>query len=66
MNEHNALIIVDLQYEFCEGGSLAVPGAEKIIPVINRLQVYFDEIIAAKDWHPSDHTSFAANCVLRH
>ncbi|OGT45332.1 MAG: nicotinamidase [Gammaproteobacteria bacterium RIFCSPHIGHO2_12_FULL_41_20] len=56
-----AFIIVDLQNDFCHGGSLAVPDANAVIPVINQLQPYFDLIIATKDWHPQDHTSFATN-----
>ena len=56
-----ALIMVDLQNDFCFGGSLAVPDADAIIPLANQLQKKFDLIIATKDWHPSDHTSFASN-----
>lgn len=56
-----ALILVDLQNDFCEGGNLAVSGAEAIIPIINDLQPAFDLIVATKDWHPQDHSSFAAN-----
>lgn len=58
----HALIIVDLQNDFIKGGSLEVPDAEKIIPLINTLVHYpFDLIIATKDWHPQDHISFAFN-----
>ncbi|MBX3709266.1 MAG: bifunctional nicotinamidase/pyrazinamidase [Gammaproteobacteria bacterium] len=56
-----ALIMVDLQNDFCKGGSLAVPGGDEVIPLANELQAYFDLIIATQDWHPHDHTSFAAN-----
>jgi nicotinamidase/pyrazinamidase len=56
-----ALIMVDLQNDFCQGGSLAVPGANEIIPLANQLQKKFDLIIATKDWHPQDHMSFASN-----
>jgi len=56
-----ALIIVDVQNDFMPGGSLAVPNADKIIPVINQLQEYFELIIATQDWHPQNHTSFASN-----
>lgn len=55
------LVIVDVQNDFMPGGSLAVPGADKIIPVINQLQDHFDLIIATQDWHPQNHTSFASN-----
>jgi nicotinamidase/pyrazinamidase len=57
----SALIIVDVQNDFCEGGSLAVPDANTIIPTINNLMNYFDYIVATKDWHPSNHKSFAVN-----
>jgi len=58
-----ALIIVDVQNDFCEGGSLAVPGANEIIPYINLLMQdnVYDEIILTQDWHPADHKSFASN-----
>jgi len=56
-----ALIIVDLQNDFCAGGGLAVPGGDEIVPFANRLQADFDLVVATQDWHPSDHVSFAAN-----
>jgi nicotinamidase/pyrazinamidase len=56
-----ALILVDIQNDFCPGGSLAVTDGDKIVPVVNELQKKFDLIIATQDWHPSDHISFAAN-----
>lgn len=56
-----ALIMVDLQNDFCTGGNLAVPEGDQVIPIANSLQDYFDLIIATQDWHPQDHTSFASN-----
>lgn len=56
-----ALIMVDLQNDFCEGGRLAVPQALDVIPLANRLQPCFDIVIATQDWHPEDHMSFASN-----
>lgn len=56
-----ALIIVDLQNDFCAGGSLAVPGGDEVVPIANQLQGQFELIIATQDWHPYDHVSFAAN-----
>jgi nicotinamidase/pyrazinamidase len=56
-----ALILVDIQNDFCPGGSLAVNDGDKIVPVVNALQKKFDLIIATQDWHPADHVSFAAN-----
>ena len=55
------LIVVDVQVDFIEGGALAVPGGEEVVPVINRLQSEFDLIVATQDWHPRSHASFAAN-----
>jgi len=58
-----ALLIVDVQNDFCEGGALAVPGANEIIPYINLLiqDNTYDQIILTQDWHPEDHKSFASN-----
>ncbi|MDM1415233.1 bifunctional nicotinamidase/pyrazinamidase [Myroides odoratimimus] len=55
-----ALLVVDLQYDFLPGGSLAVEEGDKIIPVINTIQKQFDLIIATQDWHPNNHKSFAS------
>ena len=57
-----ALIIVDVQNDFCEGGALAVPGANQIIPYINLLmeENEYDDIILTQDWHPENHKSFAS------
>ncbi|RXG20499.1 bifunctional nicotinamidase/pyrazinamidase [Leeuwenhoekiella aequorea] len=56
-----ALIIIDMQNDFMPGGSLAVPGGDQIIPLINSLQEKFDLVIATQDWHPDNHSSFAEN-----
>lgn len=56
-----ALIIVDMQNDFMPGGALGVPGADKLIPIINALIPKFDCVIASQDWHPLDHVSFASN-----
>jgi nicotinamidase/pyrazinamidase len=60
-----ALVMVDIQNDFCQGGSLAVPGGDEIVSVANALQPYFDLVIATQDWHPQDHTSFAVNHTER-
>ncbi|WP_319371393.1 bifunctional nicotinamidase/pyrazinamidase [uncultured Ilyobacter sp.] len=61
---NKALLIVDLQNDFCEGGSLEVKNSSNIIPVINNLIDKFRQgaspVIATKDWHPFDHRSFAS------
>ncbi|PVY75786.1 nicotinamidase/pyrazinamidase [Tamilnaduibacter salinus] len=57
-----ALLLVDVQYDFCEGGSLSVPDSQAVFPAINRLIAEAEEarepIIAYRDWHPVDHCSF--------
>jgi nicotinamidase/pyrazinamidase len=47
-----ALLIVDVQNDFCTGGSLAVPNGEEVVPVINAIMSRFEVIVASKDWHP--------------
>jgi nicotinamidase/pyrazinamidase len=56
-----ALIIVDVQNDFCPGGALAVPQGDRVVPVINRIQPQFGLVVATQDWHPASHGSFAAN-----
>lgn len=60
-SNRNALIIVDVQNDFCEGGGLAVEDANSIIPVINKISNKFDRVVATQDWHPAEHMSFASN-----
>jgi len=47
-----ALLVVDVQNDFCSGGTLAVPDGEKVVPVINGIMDRFSVVIASKDWHP--------------
>ncbi|MDZ7620812.1 MAG: bifunctional nicotinamidase/pyrazinamidase [Patescibacteria group bacterium] len=56
-----ALILIDLQNDFCPGGALAVPEGDAVIPMVNRLQRRFELVVATQDWHPADHRSFAIN-----
>ena len=56
-----ALIVIDMQYDFCPGGALAVAEGDAIIPTINRLIGKFDHVILTQDWHPSGHSSFASS-----
>ena len=56
-----ALILVDIQNDFCPGGALPVKEGDKIVPMVNKLQEKFDLIVATQDWHPKDHKSFASN-----
>jgi nicotinamidase-related amidase/8-oxo-dGTP pyrophosphatase MutT (NUDIX family) len=57
----NALILADLQNDFCPGGALAVPQGDQMIVAANRLQPLFDLVVATQDWHPASHGSFAAS-----
>ena len=54
----DALLLVDIQNDFCPGGSLAVAGGDEIVPVVNELQKKFNLVVATKDWHPPGHASF--------
>lgn len=56
-----ALLLIDLQYDFCPGGALAVAQGDETIPVANRLLPKFSTIVATQDWHPPEHKSFAVN-----
>ncbi|MCB2124934.1 MAG: bifunctional nicotinamidase/pyrazinamidase [Rhodobacteraceae bacterium] len=57
----HALIVIDVQNDFCPGGALAVAGGDEIIPRVNALMAEFPVKVLTQDWHPSDHASFAAN-----
>ncbi len=57
----DALLVIDAQNDFCEGGALAVQGGAGIMPLINRLAERFDTVIATQDWHTPDQISFASN-----
>ena len=57
---HHALIVIDLQNDFCPGGGLAVAGGDEIVPVVNRLAERFEHVILTQDWHPPGHRSFAS------
>lgn len=61
MQKNSALIVVDLQPDFCPGGALAVPGGDEIVPLVNRLGQAFETVVLTQDWHPAAHISFAAN-----
>jgi nicotinamidase/pyrazinamidase len=56
-----ALVLVDVQNDFCPGGALAVPDGDQVVPVANRLMERFDLVVATQDWHPKQHGSFASN-----
>ena len=57
----HALIVIDVQNDFCPGGALAVPDGDTIVPGINALMGDFDTVILTQDWHPAGHSSFASS-----
>lgn len=57
----NALIVVDVQNDFCEGGALAVNGGNAIVQPINAAMERFDVVVLTQDWHPTGHGSFASS-----
>lgn len=59
--ETTALLIIDVQRDFCEGGALAVPGGGEVVPVINAMIPSFQTVILSQDWHPAGHSSFATS-----
>lgn len=56
-----ALIVIDLQKDFCPGGALAVPDGDAIVSPINALMAQSDAVILTQDWHPAGHASFASS-----
>ena len=56
-----ALIVVDVQNDFCPGGALAVMGGDEIVDPINEAMAGFDAVILTQDWHPAGHSSFASS-----
>ena len=59
ITKRDALIVIDIQNDFCPGGSLAVADGDSIIPGVLDLAEAFDTIVMTQDWHPKDHASFA-------
>ena len=53
-----ALLVNDVQIDFCPGGALAVPDGDHIVPVINNLMDHFDLVLASRDWHPAESRHF--------
>jgi nicotinamidase/pyrazinamidase len=60
-----ALLLIDLQNDFCPGGALAVEEGNLLIPIANELMPRFEMVLATQDWHPANHGSFAANHLWR-
>lgn len=56
-----ALLVIDMQYDFMPGGSLAVADGDAVLPLINRLGAAFGRVVVTQDWHPAGHISFASS-----
>ncbi|EBA04849.1 Nicotinamidase [Rhodobacteraceae bacterium HTCC2150] len=59
--KNSALIVIDVQNDFCPDGALAVAGGDQIVEGINNLMADFDNVILTQDWHPAGHSSFASS-----
>lgn len=58
---NDVLLVIDVQHDFCAGGSLAVPDGDAVVPVINQLAGRFSHVVLTQDWHPAGHRSFASS-----
>ena len=56
-----ALIVIDVQNDFCENGALAVDEADSVVPVINGMLIDYEIVCLTQDWHPASHSSFASS-----
>lgn len=56
-----ALLVIDVQNDFCPGGALAVPGGDEVVAPINGMMAQYETVILTQDWHPAGHSSFASS-----
>jgi nicotinamidase/pyrazinamidase len=61
IGDDDVLLVIDVQNDFCAGGTLAVKDGDAVVPVVNRLTGHFGHIVLTQDWHPSGHSSFATS-----
>jgi nicotinamidase/pyrazinamidase len=61
MKNNAALLVIDVQNDFCPSGALAVPQGDLVVPLINEIAKQFETVVITQDWHPANHTSFAAS-----
>lgn len=61
----SALIVIDVQNDFCPGGALAVERGDEVVAPVNRLISKAEHVILTQDWHPADHSSFATQHARR-
>jgi nicotinamidase/pyrazinamidase len=64
--ESDVLLVIDMQNDFCPGGSLAVAGGDEIVAKINQLAHGFAHVVLTQDWHPASHSSFASTHPGKH
>jgi nicotinamidase/pyrazinamidase len=60
IRDHDILLIVDVQNDFCPGGGLAIPRGDEVVPLVNCLAARFQHVVLTQDWHPRGHLSFAS------
>lgn len=60
ITDTDVLLVIDVQNDFCPGGSLAVPAGDEVVPLVNRLGGRFQHVVLTQDWHPPGHGSFAS------
>jgi nicotinamidase/pyrazinamidase len=61
VSDRDVLLAVDIQNDFCPGGSLAVPRGDEVVAVVNNLATRFRHVVLTQDWHPAGHMSFASS-----
>ncbi len=61
ITSQDALLVIDVQNDFCPGGALAVADGDAVIDVIHRVAPRFEHIVLTQDWHPAGHSSFASS-----
>lgn len=61
LKDSDALLVIDVQNDFCPGGALAVPDGDAVVPLINTLAARFGHVVMTQDWHPAGHASFASS-----
>jgi nicotinamidase/pyrazinamidase len=61
VGDRDIFLVVDIQNDFCPGGSLAVPHGDEVVPLINGLATKFAHVVLTQDWHPPGHLSFASS-----
>ena len=66
IDDHDVLIVVDVQNDFCPGGALAVDDGDAVIAPIHRVSPRFEHVILIQDWHPAHHASFASSHPGKH